>query len=55
MVAGALGKGGPVGPGSLPRKGNLGDIQFILQEVPTKTWCMQVCVFLLVRTVVPPH
>ena len=32
-LTGALGKGGPVGPGPLPRRGDLGDVQFILQEV----------------------
>ena len=30
--SGALGKGGAVGPGPLPRRGDLGDVQYILQE-----------------------
>lgn len=31
--AGALNKTGPIGPGPLPRRGNLGDVKYILQEV----------------------
>lgn len=31
--AGALNKAGPIGPGPLPRRGNLGDVKYILQEV----------------------
>ena len=31
--AGTAGRGGPIGPGKLPRRGDLGDVKYILQEV----------------------
>ena len=33
--AGTAGRGGTIGPGKLPRRGDLGDVKYILQEVCT--------------------
>ena len=48
MSAGTAGRGGPIGPGKLPRRGDLGDIQYILQEVlhpsqPFRFHCQASC------------
>ncbi len=34
-LAGTAGRGGTIGPGKLPRRGDLGDVKYILQEVCT--------------------
>ncbi|CAL8471306.1 g10848 [Coccomyxa elongata] len=33
VLKGAINRGGPIGPGPLPRRGDLGDVKYILQEV----------------------